>query len=85
MLPSDGLDKLAAYVAKYQPDFVIGDIYGEGFDDTTLFSVKIEKEYLGSQREILDSYASFQWYMMAPNKLINRKFLLENRLFLRKE
>lgn len=81
MLPSDGLDKLAAYVAKYQPDFVIGDIYGEGFDDTTLFSVKIEKEYLGSQREILDSYASFQWYMMAQNKLINRKFLLENRLF----
>lgn len=64
-------------------DFVIGNYEVEG-SDKEYPALTLPSGALRSNKEILHSYAEGRWYMMAWNKLCNRKFLLDNKLFLKK-
>lgn len=60
-------------------DFVIGDyrLQGSGKQTPTL---KLHDGQKLEGEEIRESYLKREWYMMAPNKLYDRKFLLSSKM-----
>ena len=72
----DTLELMAKPLETDRLDFVVGN-YASGGDGMCFEPLHppYRKSYLN--REILGSYLSRQWYMMAWNKLVRREFLLE--------
>lgn len=67
-------------IQKFHYDFVIANYEVVG-SDKKYPALTLPSGALYSNKEILRSYAAGRWYMMAWNKLCNRKFLLDNKLF----
>ena len=79
-LTENSISILVAPVEARPYDFVIGNYDVEG-SDREYPPLTLPTGALRSNKEILHSYAEGRWYMMAWNKLCNRKFLLDNKLF----
>ncbi len=79
-LTEDCISILATPVEEQLYDFVIGNYEVDG-DDKEYPALTLSSGALRSNKEILHAYAEAKWYMMAWNKLCNRKFLLDNKLF----
>lgn len=74
------IELLVNSVMKYNSDIAIGDYNCIG-GTKPMPPLKIEGEYLSSSKDIVLSFQREQWYPMAVNKLINRRFLINNNLF----
>ena len=75
----DCIESLVAPLAVKGFDFVIGDysVIGDGgYSPLTLNDGTVE-----TNEDVLKTYATGEWYVMAWNKLCRREFLLENDLF----
>lgn len=79
-LTEDSISILTTPVEEQLYDFVIGNYEVDG-DDKEYPALTLSSGALRSNKEILHAYAEAKWYMMAWNKLCNRKFLLDNKLF----
>lgn len=82
-LMEDCIFILVAPVEAQSYDFVIGNYEVKG-SNKEYPALTLPSGALRSNKEILHSYAEGRWYMMAWNKLCNRKFLLDNKLFLKR-
>lgn len=61
-------------------DFVIADYHVIGSDKLYPPLLLKQGKILGNEN-ILNAFVSGQWYMMAVNKLLNRKLILEKELY----
>lgn len=75
----DTLALLAEPLRSGPLDFVIGN-YASGGNQSCFIKLQMPEGICRSSQEILESYLNRQWYMMAWNKLVSRKFLDENGL-----
>ena len=73
------IEKLLKSAIENNCDFVIGDYVAIG-EHALLPLLNLSKN-LNSNRDILYHYKSSNWYPMAVNKLVNRKFMLNNHLY----
>lgn len=76
----DCIEKLAEPLNDKAYDFVIGNFITEpiNHDWDTLY--KLDRGAICSEEKIMQTYFSNQWYVMAWNKLCNKRFLLDNTL-----
>lgn len=79
-ITSDCIELLAAKVASLQPDFVIGGYRVTG-TNKKYPSLNLPDGTLLQGEDIIKTYSQSKWYMMAWNKLVNRKFLTDNNLY----
>jgi len=75
----DCIELLAKPAIDSKPDFVIGDYQVIG-SNIIYPPLKLNKGKLTSN-QILISYLNNDWFMMAWNKLVNKEFLTDNRLY----
>lgn len=61
-------------------DFIIADYQVMGSEETYP-PLLINKNDINNHSDILNSYCQREWYSMAVNKLINKNFILRNKLF----
>ncbi|MDR0559614.1 MAG: glycosyltransferase [Prevotellaceae bacterium] len=79
-LPLNSIENLFSLTVKYKPDFVLGNIAST--NTIKDWSLKLKNiEYIEGNKKILHDFIYGQWYEMAWNKLLNKKFLLNNNLF----
>lgn len=76
-LSSDCIDKLTAPLNERTYDVVVGGVREQYADGTGNETEMITGPVLNPMK----SYADGAWYVMAWNKLCNRKFLLDNELY----
>lgn len=76
----DCIASLAAPLEKKKVDFVIGDYKMVG-TDKKYPPLLLQEGCIEGNENILSAYTSGKWYMMAVNKLINKRFVLDNQLF----
>lgn len=79
-LTDDCISVMAEPIEKFYHDFVIANYEVKG-SDKDYPALTLSTGALRNNKKILHSYAEGRWYMMAWNKLCNRKFLLDNKLF----
>lgn len=79
-LTPTALSSLTAPLAKEYFDFVIGDYRVTGTDDIYPQLILDDGCTLKNE-EVFRSFLQGKWYVMAVNKLVNRHFLQENRLY----
>lgn len=79
-LLDDTIALMVAPLTEHKYDFVIAGYKVVGSDEAYP-PLTLPSGALRSNKEILHLYAEGRWYMMAWNKLCNRKFLLDNKLF----
>nr|WP_319491759.1 glycosyltransferase family 2 protein [uncultured Desulfobacter sp.] len=80
MILPDSLILLAELLKAESLDFVIGN-YASGGNEMRYIPLCTSYNVSRSNQEILASYLDKKWYMMAVNKLINRRFFIENELW----
>ena len=78
-LTSDAVGLLTRPLENCRPDFVIG---GYRLSDGSYPGSPLSLPE-GPETDVLGTYARGLWYVMAWNKLCNRKFLLDNKLYFR--
>lgn len=79
-IPENAIELLANNAKQNNPDFVIGDYEVTG---TKRWAPPLSLDtgiYEGNAL-ILSNYLSGKWYVMAWNKLMNRSFLIQNKLY----
>lgn len=76
-LIEDALSTLTFPLQEKKYDFIVGGVLGF---ISPVPSLRANRSIDGNDK-ILQSYAEGMWYVMAWNKLCNRKFLIENNLF----
>lgn len=78
-LTPDAVGLLTRPLENGRPDFLIGGYrLSDGSDPGSPLSLPE-----GQETDVLGTYARGLWYVMAWNKLCNRKFLLDNKLYFR--
>lgn len=77
-LAKDCVEQMVAPLSQYKYDFVVADYKSVGFPVPQPPLNLSMGAYKG--KDILDSYCKGDWYMMAWNKLLNRRFCLSHHL-----
>lgn len=77
-LAKDCIEQMVAPLSQRAYDFVIADYRAVGFPNPQPPLNLRVGAYAG--KDILDSYSKGDWYMMAWNKLLNRRFCLSHHL-----
>lgn len=80
-IPSNSIKELVNIAIKNYPDFVIGDFKPFGSSLYVFTTQKLGRAYISDNDKIFDLFLNYQWYPMAWNKLVNRKFLIKNKLY----
>lgn len=74
------IEEMVSLAECYTPDFVIGHVMEYNSKETEI-KIPIAENFIVSNSQIAKLYSSHRWNMMACNKLINRKLILEHNLF----
>lgn len=75
------IQDLAEPLAEKKFDFVIGDYSTKGNLTFETPKLQLNTGEVSNNEDIVSSYESAKWYMMAWNKLCSLKFIIDNNLF----
>lgn len=79
---TDSISILAKEAEEYpQVDFIIGNIQLVNSTKKSLSYNFLKHKVITNNIQILNDYIESKWYMMAWNKLINKKFFVKNQLW----
>jgi len=76
----DCIEKLSKPLEKQELDFVIGN-YQKFLIGGKISQSKLKQGILYGNDKILHDYLTYKWYELAVNKLLNKKFMLDHKLF----
>lgn len=77
-LPNNSIFSLVTIAQEYpNVDFVIGEMEIKGSNQTYPL---LTQKYINNNTIIFTDYLQYKWYIMACNKLLRRKFILEKQL-----
>lgn len=79
-ITSNCIALLSAPLKEKKYDFVIGDYSVDGADRNDFPSLHVTEDEMSTNASIRRNYLSFQWYVMAVNKLYNTKFIKREKL-----
>jgi glycosyltransferase involved in cell wall biosynthesis len=75
------IERLASFACEQKPDFVIANVRAIGHPEHDFVPIKLTDMLLTGNAEIFRRYLNWELHPTAWNKLINKEFLLNHRLF----
>lgn len=83
-ISEDCIEKLVDVAEKENPDIVVGETVcidsADNSKEKNLFPIKTNERVLEGNELIFERFVAGDWPIIAPNKLYNRKWILENDL-----
>lgn len=82
-ITNDCIEKLVKIAEKINPDIVVGEtICFDSVDqkEKMLFPIRSDKDFIEGNELIFERFIEEDWPIIAPNKLYNRQWILDNQL-----